>query len=168
MGISPVTPKWAAVWRTRSGRPGSISSVKYRPVGTGVGYQLLFIKGLGVIEGLLRRIAQQSVGIPLERCQVIESGRMFGFLLSFVFCRTASLAFRHSASKRPQPGDLSLNRLLGCHITSCLNLNQIEQFRPERINGRFPAPPSWLRQGVITRPTFRGTDRAGTKKAGSR
>ena len=67
-------------------------------VGAGVGYQLLFIEGLGVIEGLLRRIAQQSVGIPLEGCQVIEGGRMFGFLLSFVFCRTAWLAFRHSAS----------------------------------------------------------------------
>ena len=62
-------------------------------VGAGVSHQLLFIESLGVIEGLLRRIAQQPVGIPLESCQVIEGGRTFCFLLSFVFLQDCLAGF---------------------------------------------------------------------------
>ena len=36
-----------------------------------------------VIQCLLRREAQQAIGVPLECCQVVEGGRLLGFVLAF-------------------------------------------------------------------------------------
>ena len=46
----------------------------------GVGAELLFIEVLQIVQRLLRRIAQQAVGVPLEGGQVIERGRLLGFV----------------------------------------------------------------------------------------
>ena len=50
---------------------------------SGIGDEPLFVKTLGIIQGLLCRKTQQAVGIPLQCCQVIELRRAFGFLLAF-------------------------------------------------------------------------------------
>ena len=52
-------------------------------VGPGIGTELLFIEVLQVVQGLLGRIPQQAVGIPLEGGQVIEGGRLLGFVFAF-------------------------------------------------------------------------------------
>jgi len=48
----------------------------------GIGAELLFIQILQIIKRLLGRISQQSVGVPLEGSQVIEGGRLLGFVLA--------------------------------------------------------------------------------------
>ena len=52
-------------------------------VRAGIGAELLFVQILEVVQGLLGRISQQSVGIPLEGSQVIEGGRLFQFVAAF-------------------------------------------------------------------------------------
>ena len=52
-------------------------------VRAGVGDETLFVKALGIIQGLLRRKSQQTVCIPLQCSKVIELRRAFGFLLAF-------------------------------------------------------------------------------------
>ncbi len=47
----------------------------------GVGQQALFIQRLGVVKGLLGGEAEKSVGLPLQSGEVVELGRLFGFLL---------------------------------------------------------------------------------------
>ena len=47
----------------------------------GIGAELFFIEVLQIVQRLLRRIAQQAVGVPLEGGQVIEGGRLLGFVL---------------------------------------------------------------------------------------
>ena len=49
----------------------------------GVGDESFFVKTLGIIQGLLCRKSQQTVGIPLQCGKVIELRRAFGFLLAF-------------------------------------------------------------------------------------
>ena len=51
-------------------------------VGPGIGAELLFIEVLQVVQCLLRSEAQQSIGVPLECCQVVEGGRLLGFVLA--------------------------------------------------------------------------------------
>ena len=48
-------------------------------VRAGVGAELLFIERLQVVEGLLCGIAEAAVGLPLERGQVVEPGRVLRF-----------------------------------------------------------------------------------------
>ena len=56
---------------------------KIPAVGAGVGDELFLVERLGVVEGLLRRKAQQPVGVPLERGQVVEGRWALGFFLAF-------------------------------------------------------------------------------------
>ena len=51
-------------------------------VGSRVGTELLFIEGLEIIEGLLRGVAENAVGVALERGQVIEGGRFLRLFLA--------------------------------------------------------------------------------------
>ena len=46
----------------------------------GIGAELLFIEVLQVVQCLLRREPQQAVGVPLESGEVIEGGRLLGFV----------------------------------------------------------------------------------------
>ena len=48
-----------------------------------VGQQLLFIQGLRVVQRLLRGVAEQTVGVALERGQVVEPGRLFPAFAGF-------------------------------------------------------------------------------------
>ena len=50
-------------------------------VGTGIGQKLLFVKGLCVVQNLLGGVAKEPVPDTLERSQVVELGRLGGFLL---------------------------------------------------------------------------------------
>ena len=52
-------------------------------VRAGVGGKTLFIQRLGVVQGLLGSVAQQPVGVALERGQVVKLGRVFCFLSGF-------------------------------------------------------------------------------------
>ena len=51
-------------------------------VGSWVGAELLFIKALHIIEGLLCGVAELSVGISLECSQVVEGSSLFCFLFA--------------------------------------------------------------------------------------
>ncbi len=54
---------------------------KEAAVRPGVGQQALFIQRLGVVKGLLGGEAEKPVGLPLQGGEVVELGRLFGFLL---------------------------------------------------------------------------------------
>ena len=51
-------------------------------IGTGIGAELLFIKALNIVQGLLCGVTELTVCIPLERGQVVECRSLFGFLLA--------------------------------------------------------------------------------------
>ena len=55
---------------------GQISAVR-----AGIGQQLLFVEALGVVKGLLRRVSEQAVCLPLQGSKVIELRRLFLLLL---------------------------------------------------------------------------------------
>ena len=46
----------------------------------GIGAELLFIEVLQIVQRLLGREPQQAVGVPLEGGEVIEGGRLLGFV----------------------------------------------------------------------------------------
>ena len=50
-------------------------------VRAGISQQLLFIEALGVVKGLLRRVAKQPVCLTLQGGEVIELRRLFLLLL---------------------------------------------------------------------------------------
>ena len=50
-------------------------------IGTGIGQQLLFIEGLGIVQHLLGGVAKQPVSIPLEGSQIIQLRRAGSTLL---------------------------------------------------------------------------------------
>ena len=92
-------------------------------VGPGIGTEFLFIEILQVVQGLLGRISQQAVGIPLEGGQVIEGRRLFGFVFAFhpLDCGRAALAspfqlfggsfFFHALPGNGKAGQLQLYRI---------------------------------------------------------
>ena len=47
----------------------------------GIGQQLLFVEALGVVKGLLRRVSEQAVCLPLQGGEIIELRRLFLLLL---------------------------------------------------------------------------------------
>ena len=55
---------------------GEIPAIRSR-----IGQQLLFVEALGVVEGLLRRVPENAVCLPLQGGQVIELRGLFLFLL---------------------------------------------------------------------------------------
>ena len=50
-------------------------------VRAGIGQQLLFVKALRVVKGLLRRVSEQAVCLTLQGGEVIELRRLFLLLL---------------------------------------------------------------------------------------
>ena len=50
-------------------------------VRAGIGQQLLFVEALGVVKGLLRRVSEQAVRLPLQGGKIIELRRLFLLLL---------------------------------------------------------------------------------------
>ena len=79
----------------------------------GVGQQLLLIEGLRVVQRLFRRIAEDTVGFPLQGGQVVEPGRRL-FLL---FTGDGSADRLRAGTGRPQGlrllrgGDLLRHRI---------------------------------------------------------
>ena len=65
-------------------------------VRAGVGAELLFIQGLQVVQGLLCRIAKQTVGVTLEGGQVVQCRGLFALFLSLHGLNDCSLAFAGS------------------------------------------------------------------------
>ena len=59
-----------------------MSEVRYLAVRTGISQQLLFVEALGVVKGLLRRIAENAVCLPLQGGQVIEFWGLFLLFLT--------------------------------------------------------------------------------------
>ena len=102
-------------------------------VGTGISDQRLFIKVLGVIQSLLCRIAQHTVGVSLQTGQIIERRRLFTFLLAFCL---------GDHSGRAISADCFGIRLLFEAFACCRkpiqsNLNRVKGFRFESGNGSF-------------------------------
>ena len=56
--------------------PGQIPAVR-----AGIGQQLLFIERLGVVQGLLGRVAEYPVCLPLQGGQVVQLGRLLRLFL---------------------------------------------------------------------------------------
>ena len=52
---------------------------------SGISDEFLFVKALRIVQGLLCSKPQQTVGIPLERRQIIELRRLFVFFFAFYF-----------------------------------------------------------------------------------
>ena len=50
-------------------------------VGSGIGAELLFVQALNIVQSLLCRIAQDAVGIALQRGQIIERRSFLALLL---------------------------------------------------------------------------------------
>ena len=50
-------------------------------VGAGIGQQLLFVKLLGIVKGLLGGKSKQAVCLPLQGGEVIEAGRLLRLFL---------------------------------------------------------------------------------------
>ena len=50
-------------------------------VGSGIGAELLFVQALNIVQSLLCRITQDTVGIALQRSQIIERRSFLAFLL---------------------------------------------------------------------------------------
>ena len=73
-------------------RPLHISGQK-PAVSAGIGAELLFIQRLEIVQGLLGRIAELPVGIPLEGRQVIEGGRLLRFFFPLHRADESCLAF---------------------------------------------------------------------------
>lgn len=64
-------------------RKGSRHILRQKPaVRAGVGDEPFFVKTLGIIQSLLCRKSQQTVGIPLKGGQVVQRRRILGFFLA--------------------------------------------------------------------------------------
>ena len=131
-------------------------------VGARVGTELLFIEGLEIVEGLLRGVAENAVGVALEGGQVIERGGFLGLFLAFYAfdrCRLALagvgdgvgiLSVLHSVCRGGKAA-IELNgveRL--CHKRGDLRLALYQQSQ----RGRHDAPNvqrAAIRQGEIPR-----------------
>ena len=64
-------------------RCGSIAHIirQVPAVRAGIGDELCFVEALGVVQRLLGRVPVDAVGVPLQRRQVVQLGRLFAFLL---------------------------------------------------------------------------------------
>ena len=120
-------------------RKGSRHILRQKPaVRAGVGDKPLFVKALGIIQGLLCRKSQQTVGIPLQCSKVIELRRAFGFLLAFhLLHRDTPLL---SAFGKQQFGIRFLGKpLAGCGAAVRKGQgNRVEFLRHKGGNGGFP------------------------------
>ena len=107
-------------------------------VRAGVGDEPLFVKTLGIIQGLLCRKPQQTVCIPLQCGKVVELRRTFGLFLAFhlLHCDTSLL----SAFGKQQFGIRFLDKpLAGCGAAVCKGQgNRVEFLWREGGNGSFP------------------------------
>ena len=132
--------------RRRQGRDAGLHIIRKIPaVGSGVGGQLLFIKALEVVEGLLGGVAEQPVGLPLEGGQVAELRGAFGFV------RSRDLPHRDGLSKAGGPRALRL-RLGGitradCPEAAAVQLDGIKFLRPEPLDRRLAFGQQGQRRG---------------------
>jgi len=107
-------------------------------VRAGVGDEPFFVKTLGIIQGLLCRKSQQTVGIPLQCGKVIELRRAFGFLLAFHLLHRNTLLL--SAFGKQQFGICFLCKpLAGCGAAVRKGQgNRVEFLRHKGGDGGFP------------------------------
>ena len=114
-------------------------------VRAGIGAELLFVQILEVVQGLLGRISQQSVGIPLEGSQVIEGGRLFGFVAAFHLfdrhIRTLAGGFQLLGSS------LIRHAFPGNGKTRQLQDYRVKRNRLEGVNLGFPLDDEGQRRG---------------------
>ena len=151
-------------------------------VGARVGTELLFVEGLEIVEGLLRGVAENAVGVALEGGQVVERGRFLRLFLvfrAFDCCRLALagvgdgvgiLPVLHSACRGGKAA-IELNGVERfCRKCGDLRLTLYQQ----RQRGRHDAPDvqcASIRQGKIPRgvdtnqPIGLGTAQGGLMQA---
>ena len=103
-------------------------------VRAGISQELLFIEGLHVLQRLLGGVAKHSVGVTLQGGQVVELGRLFGFL-------DLGDAFHHRRFQIALLVDglcffLAFDSL-GLHQKTAAQLHRVEGFRLERPDGSF-------------------------------
>jgi len=105
-------------------------------VGTGIAGQLLFVQALRIIQRLLRRIAQQTVGVPLQAGQVVKPGRLFQPFLLFQFADSSFL----SVAKRRNPFRFGPLRqmLAGGGQRVAVQLHCVKGRGTKSLNLRFP------------------------------
>ena len=129
-------------------------------VGARVGTELLFIERLEIVEGLLRGIAEDAVGVALESGQVIECGRSLGLFFSFHAFDHRRLAL---AGIGDSVGVLSVLHSVCCGRKAAIKLDGVERFchkcgdlrltlYQQRQRGRHDAPDvqcAAIRQGEI-------------------
>ena len=111
-------------------------------VGTGIAGQLVFVQALHIIQRLLRRIAQQTVGVALQTGQIIKPGRLF-----LLFQLTDSGFF--SVAKRRNPFRFGPLRqaLAGGGQRAAVQLHRVKGSGLERLNLRFPLYQQGQRRG---------------------
>ena len=151
-------------------------------VGARVGTELLFIERLEIVEGLLRGVAENAVGVALEGGQIVERGRFLRLFLALHafdgYCLALAgvgdgvgvLPVLHSACR----GGKAAIELDGverfCHKCGDLRLALYQQ----RQRGRHDAPDvqcAAIRQGEIPRdvdanqPISLGTAQGGLMQA---
>ena len=107
---------------------GQIAAV--RP---GIGDQLLFIQGLGVVEGLLGCESKNTVGVPLKRRQVIECRGFLCALFSFDGLNQYILFFLAGFQKTG--GAVPIRKPLASHLHAVdTELNCVERLRHKSRN----------------------------------
>ena len=117
-------------------------------VRSGIRQQLLFVQGLGIVQGLLRRIPIDAVGIPLQGGQVVEFGRLHHApgCLDAAYGGTLSLA---GALYRLRL--LAVGKALALRGEAALQLHGIERLRMK--GGNLLLPLHQQRQGGRHDPT---------------
>ena len=111
----------------------------------GIGAELLFIQVLQVVQGLLSGVSQQPVGVPLERGQVIEGGRLLGFVLALhLFHRSSrTLAGRFQLLG----GSLVRHAFPGNRETGQLQCDRVKRHRLEGVDLGLPLDDEGQRRG---------------------
>ena len=120
-------------------RKGCRHILRQKPaVRAGVGDEPFFVKTLGIIQGLLCRKSQQTVGIPLQCSKVIELRRAFGFFLAFHLLHRGTPLL--SAFGKQQFGILFLCKpFAGCRAAAGqFQIHRVEFFWGKGGNGGFP------------------------------
>ena len=107
-------------------------------VRAGVGDEPFFVKTLGIIQGLLCRKSQQTVGIPLQCGKVIELRWAFGLFLAFHLLHRGTPFL--SAFGKQQFGIRFLCKpLAGCGAAVCKGQgNRVKFLRHKGSDSSFP------------------------------
>jgi len=114
-------------------------------VGTGIAGQFLFVQALRIIQRLLRRIAQQTVSVPLQAGQIIKPGWLFQPFLLFQLDDSSFF----SVAKRRNPFRFGALRQAFANSAqrAAVQLHCVKGSGLERLNLRFALHQQGQRRG---------------------